>query len=117
MVHHYREGFQPDSSAWRSVKAALREASTLTRKHGSEFVVALYPVLWRLDDRYPFRDLHRTIEAFCDSEGIPFVDLFPAFIGESDSEMWVHRVDQHPNETAHDIAGRWLAEHLRDNVL
>jgi hypothetical protein len=40
------------------------------------------------------------------------LDLLPAFHGRSATELWVHPTDQHPNEVAHRIAAKKLAEFL-----
>lgn len=118
MVRHYQEGFLDSSPGYQAVKSSLREGRLLSEKHGFSLVVALYPVLFRLDDGYPFRNIHRQIGDFCREEKIAFVDLFPAFEGKRDKEMWVHPTDQHPNETAHRLADRELADYiLREGIL
>ena len=110
MVRHYQDGYAEGSSGWKAVRAALRKGKSLSQKHGFRFIVALYPVLIQLDDKYPFTNIHKTIEDYCFSLNIPFVDLLNGFIGKKDSELWVHRTDQHPNEVAHRIAGTELSD-------
>ncbi len=110
MIGHYQDGFIEGSSGWEAVKAALRKGKSLSEKHDFQFIVAIYPVLIQLNDGYPFRNIHKTIEDYCVSLKIPVVDLFNGFVGKNGSELWVHPADQHPNEIAHRIAGEELSE-------
>jgi lysophospholipase L1-like esterase len=112
MIRHYHEGFLETSQGYHSIKAALREGKWLSSKHQFDFIVAVYPVLFKLDERYPFRSIHQNIESFCKSENILFVDLFNAFFGQSDRQMWVHSTDQHPNDLAHRLASIEITDYL-----
>ena len=113
MVRHYRDGFTPESAGWLAVQEELSTARELCRENGCRLVVAVYPVLFRLDDDYPFRGAHRAIGEFCASRAIEFVDLLPALEGHDPRQLWVHAVDQHPNEIAHALAARHLAARIR----
>jgi hypothetical protein len=95
------------------MKSALRKCKALSVERRFHFLVALYPVLFRLQEGYPFNAVHETVAAFCESESIPFVDLLDAFSGQNERALWVHPVDQHPNETAHHLAAISLASSLR----
>jgi hypothetical protein len=72
----------------------------------------LFPILHRLDDRYPFRGIHESLQQEIESTGALFVDLLPELVGKDESELWVHPTDHHPNEIVHKIAARKLAEAL-----
>ncbi len=110
MIRHYQDGFIEGSSGWEAVKAGLKKGKSLSEQHDFQFIVAVYPVLIQLDDRYPFREIHKKVEDYCVSLRIPFIDLLNGFVGKKDSELWVHSTDQHPNEVAHRIAGAELSE-------
>ncbi len=112
MIRHYQDGFIEGSKGWEMVKAALRKGKSLSEKHDLQFIVAVYPVLVQLNEKYPFRNIHKTIEDYCVSLKIPFVDLLNGFLGKKGSELWVHPTDQHPNEIAHRIAGAELSEFI-----
>ncbi|HSQ75692.1 MAG TPA: SGNH/GDSL hydrolase family protein, partial [Bacteroidota bacterium] len=113
MVRHYHQGYTDDSEGWNSIVTALEAGKRLSEEHNIGFLVTVYPVLIHLDGgRYPFTEIHQKIERTCESMRIPFVDLLPAFLGETDYEMWVHPTDQHPNEVAQAIAGEYLSDSL-----
>ncbi|NIT60066.1 MAG: hypothetical protein GWN00_28765 [Aliifodinibius sp.] len=112
MIQHYRDGYVEGSAGWKKVKSAMRMGKALSKKYNFQFIVTVYPVLFQLDENYPFKNIHQTIESYCLSLDIPFVDLLHVFIGRKDSELWVHRTDQHPNEVAHRIAGAALTEYF-----
>jgi hypothetical protein len=93
--------------------SALRKGKLLSDTYQFYFIVAAYPVLFQLDERYPFKLIHQKIEDFCKAEGISFVDLFNGLAGRRDKEMWVHSADQHPNELAHQLAAGEFAQYIR----
>lgn len=113
LVEIYLDAYRDGQPGWEHMKDALVRGRSLTAQRGIDFAVALYPILFRLDDGYPFTPIHRKLEGFCRSQRIAFVDLFPAFRGETDQALWVHRVDQHPNEIANRLAAAELVRFVR----
>jgi hypothetical protein len=95
------------------MKAALRKGNALSSERQFHLVTALYPVLFRLEEGYPFRLAHEALASFCRSESIQFVDLYEALRGLNERDLWVHSTDQHPNETAHHFAAISLANSLQ----
>lgn len=112
LINHYRAGYQPDSLAWKWVCKRLRKMAAFCRDRDITFVLAIYPILFRLDSDYPFAGIHATLEGFAQAEGFPVVDLFPAVAGEDARALVVHPVDHHPNEYAQQRVGTYLAEAL-----
>jgi hypothetical protein len=113
MVAEYDRDFEDSSAGFAVLKAALTDGARVARENGAVFVVAVYPVLFHVGGEYPFAAIHRRLSDFCRSQGIPFVDLQPAFTGRGDRELWVHATDQHPNEVANALAASRLADELR----
>ena len=114
MIRHYHEGFDPGYPGYWRVQAALRRGKQLSEVCGFKLVVALYPVLYGFPNDYPFREIHKVLAAFCKGESIPFVDLSPAFEHHRASELWVHPLDQHPNEAAHRLAAARFVAYLKE---
>lgn len=81
---------------------------------GIRFIVVVFPIFYRLDD-YPFLRIHDDLDAYLAQHGIPSVDLFPLFKGQQDSELWITRNDQHPNERANDQIATRMSEFLHDH--
>jgi hypothetical protein len=109
----YRDMYgAPNREGWERTQVYLREMNRRTRAAGGRFLVATWPLLVSLD-RYPFAEVHATIQRFCLSAGIPQHDLLPALRGHETASLWVHPVDMHPNEVAHRLA----AESLLPQVL
>ena len=89
---------------WNRSMRRLGEARDVARSVGAEFLVAIFPFMYRLDDGYPFREFHDMVSTYCRDNDIEVLDLFPAFQGQTDTDLWVHPSDQHPNEIGHQIA-------------
>ncbi len=108
------ESYSQDPAKWEICSSALLDIQRLCAEHGARFMVALFPFLVSLRKGYPFQPIHDQLREFCVSRRIPFLDLWAAFKNYDGPELWVHPVDQHPNEIAHDLAARELLKFLRD---
>jgi len=105
-----RESF--DSDRWLQCQAALREMRTVSEHFQFRFVVVVFPILWGLDDEYPFEDIHARIKTFCHEADIEHIDLLETYRGQNAESLWAHPTDPHPNETAHKMAAQRIARHL-----
>lgn len=99
-----RASFDPESDGWAAWCAELERLDRETRAVGAELTLVLFPLMVQLDGGYPFEELHERVGAACDERGIAFLDLLPAYRGESAKHLWVHPTDQHPNPAGHTIA-------------
>jgi hypothetical protein len=79
---------------------------------GVPFTVAVFPMLSRLGDDYPYAGLHRAVQEFCASAGIDTVDLREPFRGLDEMSLWVHPFDQHPNPKAHGMFADGIFAHV-----
>ena len=93
-----------DGPGWREARRVLADMIRMCRERDVEFVLAVFPLLHRLD-RYPFVEVHETLRLLAEQEGVRFVDLRPAFLGKDETTLWVHPTDFHPNRLAHHLAG------------
>jgi lysophospholipase L1-like esterase len=102
-----------DAARWQQVQTGLRQLQQTLSAAGIPFVVAVFPMLSQLDGPYPYGNLHRMVGEFCEREGIRVLDLWPAFRGRADQDLWVHPTDQHPNDVGHRIIAEQVLEYLR----
>ena len=102
---------------WRDSLALLPKGQRLAESIGARFAVVVFPFMYQLNENYPFHPIHKLVRDTCEGEQIPFLDLFPAFKGQSYMDLWVHPSDQHPNEKGHAIAARAIADFLIDQRL
>lgn len=104
--------FEDDEPGWVQVREALVEARDELAARDIPFLVALYPFLLRegkgLGSRGPFRKLMD----FLDSEGIPYVDAEPAFLGRDVDRLRISAHDYHGNGEANAIFARAVLEGL-----
>jgi lysophospholipase L1-like esterase len=114
LIEDYHTSFGEDAEGWVRARRALEEAKSISDRRGVRLVLAIFPVLWRLSDDYPFAEIHQTVAEFAGQTGIPVVDLHPAFVGHDGPELWVHPNNQHPNEVAHEIAAEALYGFLQE---
>jgi hypothetical protein len=112
-VSHCVATFREDSPGWVHCREALLDIRTTCRRRHIGLLVVVFPFFHELDGAYPFQVVHDAVRGFCEGHGIPVLDLREAYRGYRGPELWVHPTDQHPNELAHAIAARALAQRLR----
>jgi len=103
----------PNADGWQSTQSYLKNMDRRMRERGGRFLVAVWPLLVDLEGEYPFTTVHRKICRFCDSVGIPRVDLLSVLRNRPSASLWVHPVDRHPNEIAHRLVAQSLEAPLR----
>lgn len=117
-AHRYRfdEGRQLD---WPACQGALGRAAELARERGFSLGLVIFPELYKLNADYPFASVHRLVGQTCERLGIPVLDLLDAYrdCGMSESDLWVHPSDHHPNEVGHRIAAEAIEPFVRQRLL
>jgi len=112
IIAFYHGLYTDEQPGWQACKRSLRDISEACSQRGIPFVVVQFPALIALDNRYPFTGIHEQVRKEVESVSATFVDLLPHFKGRNAAALWVHPADQHPNEIAHEIAARALANKL-----
>lgn len=78
----------------------FRKMNQLAEGNGARFLVLIFPLLYEINGDYPFFETHEYLKKMLNDSKIESIDLQPVFSKYSDEELWVHAVDQHPNELA-----------------
>jgi hypothetical protein len=112
LVRQYFGDHDPEGEPWRRTVRALERISSLAAERGIPAFLFVHPVLFRLDDAYPFAALHAQVTRAAQAAGLTSFDLLEAFRGQEAERLWVHPSDQHPNEIATRLAARFAAARL-----
>lgn len=112
-VDELQRAHRPDAPGVPMFRAALRDLREQCDQIGATLLLAIHPVLLRLDDRYPLRDAHAFVRAEAEAAGVAALDLLPAFEGRAAEDLWVHPLDPHPNEAAHAIVANALFDEIK----
>lgn len=100
-----------DDKELKKVMGAVRTIQGTLAAKGVRFIIAVFPMLARLDD-YPYEKLHDAIGDICDRLEIEHVDLLDRFRDLDEKDLWVHPLDQHPNDVGHRIIAEGLRAYL-----
>jgi len=93
-----------------------RLASLKTNREKCQVAMVIYPILRDLEGEYPFAAEHKLVAELATEAGIPVLDLWPTFAGETSSSLWVDPSDQHPNGQAHAKAAAAIAKWLETEL-
>jgi len=117
-VEGFRSMYADDYAGWAAARRALKAMGGMCRERGVPLVVAIFPLFGNpLDDRYPFADVHAKVAQAAAEAGARVVDLLPAFRGLDGALLVVNGADdEHPNEIAHRIAARAIAQAVDEVV-
>ncbi len=110
------DSFNTDSIGWRHCQQALNDLRMICKENDIPLCVVIFPFFIGLDGGYPFQPVHEIVAEYCQSLGIPVLDLRRYYKEFRGPELWVHPTDQHPNEIAHDIAAHAIADYLKANA-
>jgi hypothetical protein len=77
--------------------------------------VVTSPLYERMDSE-EFLDIHRPLELFWQSATVPHLDLLPVYAELPIESLTVNFYDTHPNEFAHELAAREIADFLERRI-
>lgn len=86
----------------------------VSKKNG-KLVIMIFPIFYWPGGDYPLIDVHEKLSKMLNKKGIQYIDLLPDYIEHEDRNLWVHPVDQHPNDFAHKIAAEKLIKFFDQN--
>jgi len=110
---YYTSQYREDSPDWQATKKALGEFGDICEQRGIPCWVVIFPLLYHLDDTYPFAAIHGLVKKTLVHPGVSqVIDGLDLLKGKKDTTLWVHPTDQHPNEAVHHIVAEALAQRL-----
>jgi len=107
-LEYYRELNGSDSGDWTRCKGQLQALQQID----PTLAVVVFPMLYDLA-AHPFRALHLEVADLCGSAEV--IDLWEPLAQRASGDtsgLWVHPGDTHPNEIAHAVAARAIAQRL-----
>lgn len=117
LVQHYLSNHHEGSVGYASVQRGLQRFKRVSESLNVSNYLVIFPILFELnEDKYPFAPAHKMVRNIAKKNGFRVLDLFPVFEGEIDRDLWVHPIDQHPNEKAHGLAAGRVSEFLAENI-
>lgn len=114
-IAYYKSLFLETNDGWIESRRALHEIIGLCAQRNIPCYVLLFPILYQLNDKYPFTHIHHIIRKEVERRGVFFIDLFNFLKGSDAKKLWVHPADQHPNEKVHEIAAKAIAGEIISN--
>lgn len=127
-IHNYRSrrayvdyfnGMFTDDVGWTRFRNALKGIKSAADNANVKLFVVVFPLFELLDEgKYPFENLHATLNSTLEKMGIPHMDLLPLYLGMSPQRLQtIPGMDSHPDEIAHRLAAEriyltLMSEHL-----
>lgn len=89
---------------WRSFKDYVIKMRDFCKKNKIAFRYVIIPTLTCLNDKYPYKEMHRKLKQFFSDSGIEYFDLFPVFSSYRPSKLWVNLENYHWNDLGTSLA-------------
>lgn len=122
---------EDSQKAWEKARGALREIRRLSRKGRADFLIVIFPstlqvdrshlpffrkVNFKLDRRiFTSERPQALLNEFCREEGIPCLDLLPAFRAHRGGPALYTPNDEHLNPEGCAFSGKLILQFLREN--
>ena len=99
--------------AWAENLGDLQELARMTRQKGIPLMLVIFPNGFQLEPEYSDARIQAILEEFAETNGVPVVDLLPAFKRESqEGTVPLFLPDSHPNPKGHRLAAEEIYETL-----
>lgn len=95
--------------------ASIRYAAKFCQEHAIRFGVVVFPALQALDIRYYQDNIYAKMQAFCQQNGIPVLNLFDVYKNKDESRLVVSKRDGHPNGDALRLAANAMSDWILKN--
>jgi hypothetical protein len=102
--------------AWEKHKERLALMKPYFDSKNINFMVVTFPFLNNLGPNYEYRGIHKQLDAFWSSAGVPHLDLLSVYEPHRKNNLIVNPRDPHPNELAHNIAAKAILEFISENM-
>ena len=112
-IDYYKKLYDENNKNWRTTQNSLREFSEICKEKQIKCYFIMFPLLFELNENYPFHEIHSKVKAEIESKDIPIIDVLPSLLGKEYKNLWVHFTDQHPNELVHEIVAELLFKELK----
>jgi len=109
-INGYLKAFEDAEDKFEIIK----EMDQISKSKDSKFILVIFPLLWNLEENYPFLEIHEKLNNFAQKNNILVLDLYSYFKDYRTEELWAAPTDHHPNEIGHEIAAKALYEFIGD---
>ena len=109
---YYGNLYTPDAAGWRDARAAIQRLTAALKERGIPLLIANYPELHILGDKYPFPFVAAELAKLARELNVGFIDLSPALASEAPETLWVSPTDPHPNAKANELMTKLLYDEV-----
>ncbi len=103
----------PNGVGWRITKESLKTIADLSHARDIKIVLMIFPVLFRLNDKYPFSQSHDLIRSEAQKYGFHIIDMLDIYRQYETESLTLGNGDGiHPNTFGHEVAAEALYQSL-----
>ena len=103
-----------DTRAWEMEKVYLDFTLMAAQVKQIHFMISLIPVMFSLNDEFPFKKIHTKLNDYCSEKNIECLDLFESTFKRADaSSLVVSKYDRHLNAKAAEMVSDGLFAKLK----
>ena len=106
-------GSEAEKAIWYEQQGYLEAIQNLSLQNNVEVYLVIFPILYNLNNEYPFFTVDEEITDFALNSGLSVFSLTDGFMGYSAQTLWVSPNDQHPNKKGHQIAFEILYPYVK----
>jgi lysophospholipase L1-like esterase len=113
-LNHYKDIYNPlrNKRGIDSTLSKIKIMNDKSIKNNSKFIVVVFPLLFWPNGQYELKESQEYFLSRLKKNNIEYIDISSKWQKYSQEELWVHPVDQHPNDLAHDIVAKEILKYI-----
>lgn len=107
-IQHYKDIYDLDKNKI-GIEKTIRYIKMLKDKSlefNAKFTIILFPIIYWTKDNYDFKESQDNFIKLLVKNNIDYIDMTSTWRNYTQEELWVHPVDQHPNDLAHELVAK-----------
>lgn len=116
LIDYYNSIYRDENPNWVTTKEMLKNFGDYSKQKNIPVLVVIFPLLFELNDNYPFSNLHQKVITELKSNNLEYIDLRESLNGLEANALWVYPTDPHPNEIVHFLAAKKIFEKLGKKI-
>ena len=113
-IQHYKDLYSVEKNQ-SGIQATIDKILNMQNKsfeNNSKFTVIVFPIIFWPNKYYFLESEHKIFIETLRKNNINYIDMKDEWLKFEDRDLWVHPVDQHPNNIAHDLVARKIIKLL-----
>jgi hypothetical protein len=107
-IQHYKDiyDFKKNKIGIEKTIRYIKMLKDKSSEFNAKFTIIIFPIIYWTKENYEFKESQDNFIKLLTKNNIDVIDMTSTWRNYAQEELWVHPVDQHPNDFAHELVAR-----------